>query len=171
MSEHFRLETDRLVLRPPEPKDASAAMAFYMSERSQYAGGHVPAFGAWKNYASILGHWQMRGFGLWAVTRRGSDDIIGLVGPFFPKGWPETEIGWLIFDGAEGQGLAKEAAEAAIQDARTRLGWTTIVHYIAQQNVRSIALAERLGARLDVDADVPKPEGPCLVYRQPEVML
>lgn len=166
----LRLETERLVLRRPEPKDADAIIAFYMSERSQYAGGHVPSFRAWTNFTAILGHWQVRGYGLWAVTTKDSDDIIGLVGPYFPTGWPETELGWLMFDGAEGKGFATEAARAAIADARSRLGWTDIVHYIAHQNTRSIALAERLGATLDNDAQVPKPEEPCLVYRQPEAV-
>ena len=53
-------------------------------------------FFAWRSVAMIFGHWATRGYGLWAVTERGCDDIIGLVGPFYPKGWPETEIGWEI---------------------------------------------------------------------------
>ena len=51
--------------------------------------------------------WPLGAQGLWPLgcDPQGDDSIIGLVGPFFPDGWPETEIGWLIFDGAEGQGL------------------------------------------------------------------
>lgn len=162
------LRTARLTLRQPAPLDEAAVVAFYMSERSQYAGGFVPRFRACSNFFALLGHWQCRGFGLWAVTETGRDDaIIGLVGPYYPDGWPETECGWLMFDGHEGKGYAFEAAQAALQDCRTRLGWTDIVHYIAPPNRRSIALAERLGARLDAGATVPKPEDPCLVYRQP----
>ena len=159
------ISTERLVLRRPEARDKEAIVAFYMSERSQYAAGNVPRFMAWKNTASIFGHWELNGFGLWAVTRKGDDSIIGLVGPFFPDGWPETEIGWLIFDGAEGQGFAHEAAVAAVADARSRLGWTNIVSYIAPENARSIALADRLGAVLDAKAAVPFADKPTLVYR------
>lgn len=163
----MRLETPRLILRRPNVTDADAVVAFYMSERSQYAGGHVPRFAAYRNFCALLGHWECRGYGLWAVTQKGDDSIIGLVGPFFPDGWPETEIGWLIFDGHEGKGFAMEAAKSAIADARSRLGWTDIVHYIAEPNSRSIALAQKLGAARDPAAQVPKPEDPCLVYRQP----
>lgn len=162
------ISTARLTLRQPAPRDAAAVVAFYMSERSQYAGGHVSRMNAWRNFAAVLGHWQIRGFGLWAVTRTGDDTILGLVGPFYPDGWPETEIGWLMFDGAEGQGYAAEAARAVIADTRATLGWSDIVHYIAPQNTRSIALAERLGATLDPNAAQPKPDSPCLVYRQPQ---
>lgn len=167
MTDAAIITTDRLTLRRPAPRDCATVVAFYESERSQYAGGHVPSFAAWRNFAAILGHWQIRGYGLWAVTRTGDDTIIGLVGPFFPDGWPETEIGWLIFDGYEGQGYAAEAAKAVIADTRARLGWTEIVHYIAPQNTRSIALAERTGAVLDTSAATPKPDVPTLVYRQP----
>lgn len=165
MTSGLTLCTERLVLRRPAPRDKEAIIAFYMSERSQYAGGHVPRFMAWKNTAAIFGHWQLNGFGLWAVTRKGDDAIIGLVGPFYPDGWPETEIGWLIFEGAEGQGFAQEAAVAALADARARLGWTDIVSYIAPNNARSIALADRLGAVLDPQAAVPFADKPTKVYR------
>lgn len=161
------LSTDRLILRPPAPTDIPTMTEFYVSERAQYAGGHVIRPRAFSNACAILGHWQVRGYGLWAVTEKGSDQALGLVGPYYPDGWPETEIGWVLFDGAEARGFAFEAAQAAIADARTRLGWTDIVHYIAPENIRSIALAEKLGARLDPDAQQPKPEGGALIFRQP----
>jgi len=163
------VETERLVLRRPNGGDAEAIHAFYCTERSQFTGGNLGPFNAWKQTAAMLGHWEISGFGLWAVTKRGNDDIIGLVGPFCPGGWPEPEIGWVIFEGAEGKGYAYEAARAALTDARSRLGWREIVHYIAPENTRSIRLAERLGATLDPSAKTPKPDDPCLVYRQPKV--
>ena len=167
----LRLETERLVLRPPQPKDEAAAIEFYTTDRAQHVGGATGVnFYAWRSVAMIFGHWATRGHGLWAVTEQGNDDIIGLVGPFHPFGWPETEIGWEVFQGYEGRGFAFEAAQAAIIDARKRLGWDQIVHYIAPANIRSIALAERLGAILDPDAQVPYPDTPCLVYRQPKVV-
>lgn len=163
----LRLETDRLVLRRPEPRDVPALTEFYLSERSQYAGGFVHHSRAWGNAVVILGHWQIRGYGLWAVTDKGDDTALGMVGPYYPDGRPETEIGWLLFDGTEGRGIAEEAARATIRDARDRLGWTEIVHYIAPENSRSIALAERLGAALDTDAAQPLPDRHSLVYRHP----
>lgn len=162
------LVTDRLILRPPAQHDLDRCVAFSMSERAKFVGGHVPEFRAWMTFAGTLGHWQLRGFGLWAVTAKGDDTIIGLVGPFYPDGWPETEIGWMMFDGSEGKGFAQEAAVATLQDARDRLGWTNIVHYIDPLNTRSIVLAQRLGANLDPHGVVPKPEAPCLVFRQPQ---
>jgi RimJ/RimL family protein N-acetyltransferase len=45
-----------------------------------------------------------------------------------------------------GRGLAREAATATIDYAVDVLGWTDIIHSIAPDNAKSIALAQRLGS-------------------------
>ena len=163
-----RLETERLVLRQPKADDIPALTEFYVSERSRYAAGHMHRARAWMMAVSILGHWQVRGYGLWAVTANGDDTALGMVGPYYPDGRPEKEIGWVLFASAEGKGIAFEAAQAALQHARNALGWTDIVSYIDAANERSIALAERLGATVDATAGQPNPDNPCLVFRHPK---
>jgi RimJ/RimL family protein N-acetyltransferase len=163
------LETERLILRKPGAQDAKRATDFWVSERARFVGGHVSRFQAWKQFTHMVGHWDVRGFGLFAVNENGSDDIIGMVGPYFPDGWPEREIGWVLFDGYEGRGFALEAASATLDFARNALGWTEIVHYIDAGNDASVRLAERLGPSLDPNASVPNPEKDVAVYRQPHV--
>ena len=161
-----RLETERLVLRGPESRDCGAFMDFYTSERAKLTDHSDSRTDAWKAFAAGLGHWRLRGFGLWVVTMRGSDESLGMVGCWQPEGWPEPEIGWLLWAGAEGRGIAYEAALASRGYAYRELGWPTAVSYIAPENVRSIRLAERLGAVRDDGAE--RPEGDdCLVYRHP----
>ena len=58
-------------------------------------------------------------------------------------------IGFLFLAEAEGRGYAREAAEAARGFAFGRLGWTSVVSYVDPDNVRSVRLAGRLGARRD----------------------
>ncbi len=161
------LSTQRLILRQPAPHDMDAVMAFFQSDRAQYIGGPYTRAAAWRQFATELGHWQINGFGMWAVTLRGNDTILGLVGPWFPADWPERELGWMMFPAAEGKGLAFEAASAARSHAFDVLGWDTAVSYIDHGNHRSIRLAEKLGAVLDPVAAPPKPDAPCLVYRHP----
>lgn len=160
--------TDRLTLRRPVPEDWAAWHAFYVTPRSRFVGGGSgPVQASFRGFASLLGHWQFRGWGMWVLTRRDDDTGVGMAGPWFPVGWPEREIGWTIWDeDLEGTGLAREAAEAARADAYGRLGWTTAVSYIAPENERSRRLAERLGARIDPQAAHPGAE-PVLVYRHP----
>ena len=160
------IHTRRLILRRPAPRDWEAARAFSMSERSAGLGGPHTLGKSWRTFASELGHWEIFGYGMWAVTLRGEDTAIGLVGPWTPPDWPETEIGWMILaDDLEGTGIATEAAKAAITHAWDVLKWGTIVNYIAPGNTRSIRLAEKLGAVLDPDAPQPKPDEHTLVYR------
>ena len=154
-------------MRKPNAADWPAARDFYMSERSVMAGGHISEGRAWRQFAAIIGHWDIRGFGLFAVTETGNDQALGLVGQWYPVDWPEHELGWLIFDGHEGKSIAYEAANAARNYAYTKLGWTTAVSYIDQNNARSIKLADRLGCTVDPDATQAKPDDPCLIYRHP----
>ena len=101
------------------------------------------------------------------MARKGDDTALGMVGPWFPAGWPERELGWTVWsDAAEGKGYAFEAAAAARDHAFGALGWETAVSYIDPDNIRSVALAERLGARHDPEARGPG-ENSCLVYRHP----
>lgn len=161
------IQTTRLTLRPIAPRDWEPFCACAMSDRFQYITGKQDLGGAWRLFAAELGHWQIKGFGMWAVTETGGDDIaLGIVGPWFPADWPETEIGWIMFEGGEGKGYAFEAAEAARTHVFETLGWDTAVSYIDPQNARSIALAERLGAVRDDSAARPHPDD--LVYRHPK---
>ena len=162
------LTTERLVLRKPSEADGASVAAFYETERSQFVGGPCDDAGAWRKASMLLGHWMMRGYGLFAVDRRDNGRSIGLIGPWFPKGWADHEIGWQLWHPEdEGQGFATEAGLAVRDWCRAELGWTRIVSYIANGNDGSIAVAERMGAVLDPDAKMPN-SGPCLVYRHAE---
>ncbi|WP_299722800.1 GNAT family N-acetyltransferase [uncultured Tateyamaria sp.] len=160
------LTTDRLTLRAPHPGDLAAFIAFYATDRSHFTGGPKTLREAWNYFGTQIGHWVMRGYGMFVLTRTGDDTALGIVGHWHPNTWPEREIGWVLFDAAdEGQGIAFEAAQACISHAYDTLNWTTAVSYIAAENTASIALAERLGASLDTKATPPPSTIPALVYR------
>lgn len=163
------IETARLLLRRPVPADWDAFRDFMMSDRAAIFGSHGHVGRAWKSFAAELGHWEIMGFGMFVVTRRGEDRAVALVGPWNPPHWPERELGWMVLDPAsEGKGIAHEAAQGALRHIWTVLKWDTVVSYIAQGNARSIALAERLGATLDPQAEAPEATGETwLVYRHP----
>ncbi len=162
------LTADRLILRAPQASDWPVWRDFAASERARYIGGpHVAPGTAWRAFGHVIGHWVLRGFGLFVFCDKGSGIPLGMSGPWYPDGWPEREIGWTVWEaGAEGKGFAHEAATAARNFAYDILGWDTAVSYIDPLNDRSIALAERLGARRDDGAAHPG-DKPCLVYRHP----
>lgn len=160
------LTTERLTLRAPGPQDWPRFNAFLASPRADFIRSAAYAEPlAWRAFGHVIGHWVLRGFGSFVFTATGSDAALGMAGPWYPAGWPEREIGWTVWaPEAEGKGFAFEAASAARDHAFRDLGWQTAVSYIDPANARSIALAERLGARRDDAARHPGDE-PCLVYR------
>ena len=49
---------------------------------------------------------------------------VGRAGIYHPDGWPEPELGWMIYAGTdEGRGLAREAATAAREGAALLKGF------------------------------------------------
>ncbi|MEH6653561.1 GNAT family N-acetyltransferase [Loktanella salsilacus] len=162
------LQTERLILRQPVAGDWAAFRDFMQSDRAAFFDHQGNIGSTWRSFAAELGHWDIFGYGMWAVTRRGDNTAIGLVGPWTPPDWPETEIGWMIFDPAtEGTGIAAEAARAAITHAFDVLGWTTAVSYIHPGNIRSIGLAEKLGAVRDPAAPMPISYPDSAAWRHP----
>lgn len=159
------LVTERLTLRRPAVRDLDGFVAFMRSQRARYAGGVRNADDAWREFCIDYAHWDLRGYGSYIVTLTGDDIALGIIGPYFPAGWPEPEISWLLWPQAEGRGIAYEAALASRAEAQAKLGWTRPVSYIHEDNVRSIRLAERLGAVLDPGA--PTDDNDTRVYRHP----
>lgn len=164
------LETERLTLRALNVQDVPASVVFLQTERTRYMGGPYTRAAAWDHVAGLIGHWAIRGYGLFAICLKGSDTPIGDVGLLKPEGYHEPELGWGVWStDHEGKGFVHEAARAVRAHAYCDHGWTTLVSYIDPENTRSIALARRLGCTLDPGAaipDLPDWDG-TLVYRHP----
>jgi RimJ/RimL family protein N-acetyltransferase len=95
----------------------------------------------------IIGHWELRGFGLWAVEERATGRLLGRIGCHEPEGWPGFELGYALARDAWGQGFAREGASAALDYARRELARDVIISLIRPANRASIAVAEHFGAR------------------------
>ncbi|PID37402.1 MAG: GNAT family N-acetyltransferase [Rhodobacterales bacterium] len=168
------IETQRLVLRAPDLRDWEAYRAFFVEDPRAESIGAGPGNEmndrlAWRQFGHWVGHWVLRDFGPFAVTLKGQDTAIGLIGPWHPVGWPEPELAWTLWSSeTEGKGIAHEAALAARQWAWDNTGIARFVSYIPRDNTRSAALARRLGCTLDPDAPrFPGYEGELGVYRHP----
>lgn len=145
------VETERLRLRAPQWSDFDAFAAFRMSDRTKHLGGACTRTQAFDKLGEIIGHWHLRGYGRWMVADKVTDAPLGVVGCFFPDDWPEPEIAWSVFEGAEGRGIASEAARASLAFAYDTLGWSTAISCTTPENSRSKALAIRMGATREDD--------------------
>lgn len=147
-----RLETTRLILRPPIQADFEGFASMAREEGTmRFIGGVTSRHGAWRGMATLSGAWTLLGFSMFSVIEKQTGEWIGRLGPWYPGGpsggWPGAEIGWGLVARAQGRGYAAEGAAAAIDYAFDVLGWDRIIHCIHKDNTPSIRLAERLGSR------------------------
>ena len=151
-----RLETERLVLRLFRESDLDAyAEMWGDAEVMKYLGGAtLSRMEAWRNMATVVGHWHLRGFGLWAVEERDSGQLVGRVGCWRPEGWPGLELAWTLRRQFWGKGYATEAASAALDVAFSHLAQPHVISMIHCENEPSIRVAKRLGMRLEGSAEL-----------------
>jgi len=162
----------------PQITTARLAMrAFRQSDLDDYAalcaddevmrhigiGGAVGRDVAWCQMALFLGEWALHNYGMWALLRRSDGRLVGRAGFLNPEGWPGCELGWLLARDVWGQGYAFEAAGAAREFGRDALGIEHPISLIREGNLRSIKLAERLGAQRDGSVEMLGVEA--LLYR------
>ena len=140
------LETERLTLRGPRESDIPAMEGFGKSPRNSFVGGPFDRFGAWRAILGAVGHWAFKGFGYWSVDRRADGAFVGLVGVILAPDATEPELAYHFFDGFEGQGYATEAVLAARDYCHDVLGTAPLASFIDPENLRSVALARRVGA-------------------------
>jgi RimJ/RimL family protein N-acetyltransferase len=144
----LRLETPRLILRPPRLDDLDAWTEMMQDEPSaRFIGGVMPRPVCWRQLMTMVGVWHALGYGMFSAIEKESGRWIGRLGPWQPEGWPGPEIGWAIVRECWGRGYAGEGATASTNWAFDRLGWTRIIHSIAPDNIASQRVAEKLGSR------------------------
>lgn len=160
------LETERLILRAPQLSDFDAFAEFSASPRSKGVGGPYPRAAAFARMGELIGHWHLRGYGRWMVADKTSGAPLGAVGIYYPEGWPGPEIGWTVFEAAEGRGIAYEAAIRTRQFAYDTLNWDGIISCTMLDNTRSIALAKRMGC-VEEGRFEHELVGPHIIWRHP----
>ena len=159
------LETERLRLRAFRDDDLDAYAAMCADpEVMRYLGtGATLSRGdAWRSMAGFLGHWALRGYGMWALEEKATGKLIGRAGFLNPEGWPGFELGWTLGRAHWGRGFATEAARRALDFAFAELAQPRVISLIRPANTPSMRVAERLG---EVRAgEIELLGGPCYVY-------
>lgn len=147
------IETERLILRGFVSGDFPAYCAYYTGERTAGVGGPLPEHRVFERFCAMIGHWDMRGYGRYAITAGGG--AFGHVGPMALPGSSEPEMTWTIWDAARtGQGYATEAARAVLRAWNARHE-APLVAIIDRENAASLRMAARLGGVEDAGAALP----------------
>lgn len=101
----------------------------------------------WRAIAGMLGHWALRGHGMWALELVDSGELVGRVGFIDPPGWPGFELGWLVARPHWGRGFATEAARVALDHAVRALRRDRVISLIRPGNRASARVAAKIGMR------------------------
>jgi RimJ/RimL family protein N-acetyltransferase len=146
------INTQRLTLRGMRAEDfARYAEIWSMPEVAHHITG-TPwrRSKAWDDFLRIAGHWQITGFGQWAVQRHRAADISGQVGFFYGRRDlgedfdSVPEAAWVLTPDAHGQGLGLEAARAA-HDWFDRVITGPLVCMIRPAHEKSLRIAKSMG--------------------------
>lgn len=115
----------------------------------------------------IAACWRERGYGLWAVGLRSSDQFLGYTGlwpaDFLPSG-PGVEVGWRLARTAWGRGYAPEAAREALRFGFEEVGLPEIVSFTAAGNTASLRVMDKIGLRRDPSRDFDHPRVDAAAY-------
>jgi RimJ/RimL family protein N-acetyltransferase len=150
------LETDRLRFRMfrDDDIDEYAGMCADPEVMRHLTGQPMTRLEAWRHMAMLLGHWTLRGYGVWAVEEKRTGELLGRIGFHNPDGWPGFELGWTLKRSAWGKGYATEGARFLLNYAFTEMDRDHVISVIRPENLPSIRVAERLGEKLESQTEV-----------------
>ena len=150
------LTTPRLRLRMLEARDFDEYAAIHSDfEVTRFTTRRqMTRAESWRHMATIVGHWHLRGYGMWGVEELATQRLVGRVGFHCPEGWPEFELGWTIGREFWGKGFATEAARAALDHAFTAMDRDHVISLIDPLNTNSIRVAERLGEKIEGETEI-----------------
>jgi len=150
------IETERLILRQNGLEDFEQAYAIYSDpDVVRHIGNGQPGTrqDVWFRLLRFVGHWQLLGYGMFAIIEKASGRMIGETGMAdFKRGLgddfdPFPEAAWILASDMHGKGYAEEAATAAHRWFEDNRGKQRTVCIIDPPNTASIRLAEKLGYR------------------------
>jgi RimJ/RimL family protein N-acetyltransferase len=159
------LRTPRLLLREWRAEDREPFAALNADPRVME---HLPAPLSRRQSDALarrsVQHFELHGFGPWAVEVPGVAPFVGFVGlvvPAFEAHFtPCVELGWRLAAGHWGHGYATEAALASARHAFDVVGLERLVSFTTPQNVRSQAVMQRIGMTHDPADDFDHPRFP-----------
>ncbi|MGJ4889264.1 GNAT family N-acetyltransferase [Bradyrhizobium sp. HKCCYLRH3099] len=167
------IQTERLTLREWRDDDRAPFAAMSADPAVMRYLRALPTRQACDQWIDFqIKHHAEHGFGFWVVEERASGAFLGATGlfrVFFDAPFtPAVEIGSRLSRAAWGQGIATEAARAALAFGFDKLGLDEVIAYAAPANEASQNVMRKLGMVRDEasDFDHPRVEADSPLRRQ-----
>lgn len=149
------IETERLRLRRHRANDFDSCAAMWADPVvTRYIGGKP--FSREESWARLLryaGHWELLGFGYWAIEEKETGRFVGEAGfadfqrEIRPSIQGIPEIGWAFLSAVHGRGYATETVKALVAWGERHLSSKRTVCLIHPDNAASIRVASKCGYR------------------------
>ena len=142
------IETKRLILREMSQNDYEDLKKILQDEETMYAYNGAFNDAETQNWLDgQLKRYKEFGFGLWAVTLKDENEMIGQCGLTMQpwKGEKVLEVGYLFQRKYWHNGYATEAAKGCIDYAFNKMGAAEVCSIIRDINIPSRNVAERNG--------------------------
>jgi RimJ/RimL family protein N-acetyltransferase len=145
------LETSRLYSREWQDHDAADCARIYAKPQVMQ---FIPG-GVWtpERTASIIARFKERtaqsGLPIYPIIEKTTDTIMGHAGLGRVEATEKTEVFYVLDDAYWGKGYAREAADAFLEVAFSRLALERVFALTFPENVRSQAVMRKLGMKPD----------------------
>lgn len=143
------IETRRVVLRRWRGDDENALTAIRSTPEVERWFRQATLDDTRRLIARFEESFETRGFGRWAVEDRATGALVGWSGAMHATAWEATpvkdEIGWLVDPNRWGEGIASEAAMAALTDLFERVGLREVIAFALPDNTASFRVMKRCG--------------------------
>jgi RimJ/RimL family protein N-acetyltransferase len=148
------LETSRLLLRGHRKDDHKPCAAMWGDPETTRYIGDRPFTGeeSWGRLLRYVGHWEVMGFGYWAVEEKASGEFAGETGFADYRREMEPalgvpEVGWVLAPRFYGLGYATEAVRAILEWGDLTPDTQSTACIIHPDNTGSIRVAKKCGYR------------------------
>ena len=156
------LETERLILKPTQPEDASFLLALLNSPKwlEHIGNRNINTEAEAEQYIQVrmLPQLERLGYSNNTVTLKETGAKMGVCGIYHREGVEGVDIGFAFLPDFEKKGYAYESATALIDTAFTQYGITQLNAMTKHTNIESQKLLEKLGFQSVENIFIPNDE-------------
>jgi [ribosomal protein S5]-alanine N-acetyltransferase len=164
----YTLLTQRLRLRPLTEADAPFVLELLNDPDfiRQIADRGVRDLPGAREYLrnGALASYAQHGYGMLLVETRADAEPVGICGLVRRPALEHPDLGYALAPAARGCGYASEAGAAVLAHARAVLGLGSVLAIVNPDNLRSIAVLERLGFECRGMLSLPGNDSPLGLY-------
>ncbi|MCP5061797.1 MAG: GNAT family N-acetyltransferase [Ignavibacteriae bacterium] len=162
-------ETQRLIIKPTEPKDAELIYRILNTPKYfEFVGDRkVTSVEKAKDYIQekMLPQLKRLGFSNYTLIRKSNNVKIGVCGLYDREGIEGIDIGFALLPEFEGNGFAFESANRLKEAALNDFNIKAINAITSKENIASQNLIEKLGLELVGETKLPDDDEELLLYK------